>query len=65
MKESIFTLNIVFIYLSIYLFFHKDIYILLHCNEQSLPFIYAGLLIFRAVAEPRNSQKLAKYREIR
>ena len=26
--------------------------------------IGTGLLIFRAVAEPRNSQKLAKYREI-
>ena len=26
---------------------------------------YTGLLIFRAVADPRNSQKNAKYREIR
>ena len=33
-----------FIYLFTY-FFHKDIYILLHCNEQSLLFIYYNTVL--------------------
>ena len=43
----------------------EDLLLPFFTNRQINVVYYTGLLIFRAVADPRNSQKNAKYREIR
>ena len=43
----------------------EDLLLPFFTNRQINVVYYTGLLIFRAVADPRNSPKNAKYREIR